>query len=124
MNHSCIPHRRRLNTEPVRLFWNRSAAKTPNWQVTELSTRMVVLPMTNGTVSFAVSTGHNSGTVDRIEKYMANMPAKNMSSLESHTIVPTETLLGRRSAGCFVVGAARSEEHTSELQSRCQLVCR
>jgi hypothetical protein len=28
-------------------------------------------------------------------KYMANSPAKNISSLESHTIVPTETMLGR-----------------------------
>jgi hypothetical protein len=32
-------------------------------------------------------------------KYMANSPAKNMSSLDSHTTVPTETMLGRFRAG-------------------------
>jgi hypothetical protein len=32
--------------------------------------------------------------VARIEKYMANSAAKNISSLESHTIVPTLTMLG------------------------------
>jgi hypothetical protein len=29
-----------------------------------------------------------------MEKYIANSAAKNMSSLESHTIVPTLTMLG------------------------------
>ena len=31
----------------------------------------------------------------RMEKYIAKSPAKNMSSLESQTIVPTLTMLGR-----------------------------
>ena len=31
----------------------------------------------------------------RIEKYIANSAAKNISSLESHTMVPTLTMLGR-----------------------------
>ena len=31
----------------------------------------------------------------RIVKYMANNAAKNISSLDSHTIVPTATALGR-----------------------------
>ena len=35
------------------------------------------------------------GAAARIEKYIANSAAKNMSSLESHTIVPTLTMFGR-----------------------------
>ncbi|GAA3691891.1 hypothetical protein GCM10022238_05660 [Gordonia hankookensis] len=31
----------------------------------------------------------------RATKYIAKSPAKNMSSLDSHTIVPTLTMLGR-----------------------------
>ncbi|GHJ13972.1 hypothetical protein TPA0908_19670 [Micromonospora sp. AKA38] len=38
---------------------------------------------------------HCSGAAARIEKYIANSAAKNMSSLESHTIVPTLTMFGR-----------------------------
>ena len=32
---------------------------------------------------------------ERIWKYMAKRPAKNISSLPSHTMVPTDTMLGR-----------------------------
>src|SRR3954447_10286781 len=39
--------------------------------------------------------GQSPGCTDRIVKYMANSPAKNMSSLDSHTMVPTLTMLGR-----------------------------
>ncbi len=39
--------------------------------------------------------GQSPGCTDRIVKYIANRPAKNMSSLDSHTIVPTLTMLGR-----------------------------
>ncbi|GAB3246017.1 hypothetical protein GCM10027562_03090 [Arthrobacter pigmenti] len=52
-----------------------------------------------GTFSKADSVAHISGAVDRSVKYMANRPAKNMSSLESHTTVPTETMFGRFSVG-------------------------
>ncbi|GLW32426.1 hypothetical protein Areg01_53640 [Actinoplanes regularis] len=38
---------------------------------------------------------HMSGAAARMEKYMANNAAKNMSSLESQTMVPTLTMLGR-----------------------------
>ncbi|GLY01784.1 hypothetical protein Acsp01_21630 [Actinoplanes sp. NBRC 101535] len=38
---------------------------------------------------------HCSGAAARMEKYIANNAAKNMSSLESHTMVPTLTMLGR-----------------------------
>ncbi|GAA4624464.1 hypothetical protein GCM10023113_13600 [Cellulomonas oligotrophica] len=46
-------------------------------------------------LSFSVWTAHSAGTAARTVKYMANRPAKNMSSLASQTIVPTETGLGR-----------------------------
>src|SRR5690625_1566070 len=113
MNHSCMPQRATLKIEPVRERWNLSAAKTPNWQVTELKTRIMVLPIAKGSVSLAVSMGHSSGTVARIEKYIAKIPAKNMSSLESHTMVPTETLLGRFRAGWWAVGAVVMDDTVS-----------
>ena len=37
---------------------------------------------------------HCSGAAARMEKYIANSAAKNISSLESQTIVPTLTMLG------------------------------
>src|ERR1700759_3884353 len=39
--------------------------------------------------------GQSPGCTARIVKYMANRPAKNISSLESQTIVPTLTMFGR-----------------------------
>src|SRR5215475_15756013 len=39
--------------------------------------------------------GHWSECTERIVKYIANRPAKNMSSLDNHTIVPTLTRFGR-----------------------------
>lgn len=36
-----------------------------------------------------------SGACARATKYMAKSPAKNMSSLDNHTMVPTLTRLGR-----------------------------
>src|SRR6266516_3426369 len=39
--------------------------------------------------------GQSFECTDRIVKYMANRPAKNMSSLDSQTIVPTLTRFGR-----------------------------
>src|SRR3954467_618879 len=39
--------------------------------------------------------GQSPGCTDRIVKYMANSAAKNISSLDSHTMVPTLTMLGR-----------------------------
>src|SRR3954471_10333620 len=39
--------------------------------------------------------GQWSGCTDRTVKYMANRPAKNISSLDSHTMVPTLTMFGR-----------------------------
>ncbi|GAA4728605.1 hypothetical protein GCM10023216_19970 [Isoptericola chiayiensis] len=43
----------------------------------------------------------SSGITERTVKYMANRPAKNISSLASHTIVPTETVFGRLTVTCW-----------------------
>jgi hypothetical protein len=48
-----------LKTLPVRPTWPRSAAKTPSWQVTEDSTRIVVFTAAYGTLSFSVSICHS-----------------------------------------------------------------
>jgi hypothetical protein len=54
-----------------------------------------VLIRANGTSSFAVSAAHNSGDAVRRLKYIANRAAKNITSLPSQTIVPTDVGLGR-----------------------------
>src|SRR3954453_22607739 len=103
-----------LRTEPARPTWPRSAAKTPSWQVSDDSTRIVVFTAANGTLRIAVLSAHRSGLTARIVKYDANRAAKNISSLESQMIVPTETMLGRswcpcrREAGIAVAVAPRS----------------
>ncbi len=63
--------------------------------MTDDSTRMMVLAVENGTLSFSVSCAHSSGLTERTVKYAANRAAKNISSLESQMIVPTLTMLGR-----------------------------
>ena len=72
-----------------------SAANTPIWQVTDDSTRTVVLTVENGMFSSLGSVAQSSGLTDRIVKYIANSAAKNISSEESHTIVPTAVVSGR-----------------------------
>src|SRR2546423_14816780 len=44
--------------------------------------------------SAGVCSRHIAGSAARIEKYIANSAAKNISSLESQTMVPTLTMLG------------------------------
>src|SRR5882757_9274372 len=39
--------------------------------------------------------GQSCACTERTVKYIANSPAKNISSLESQTMVPTLTMLGR-----------------------------
>src|SRR4051794_26917857 len=56
--------------------------------------------------------GQLPGCTARIVKYMANRPAKNISSLESQTMVPTLTMFGRVSECTLLdsnVGAAAVE---------------
>ena len=86
--------RRSLKTSPF------SAANTPHWQVKLDATRMIV----NGVAYASFGTifspsgrviGQSPGCTARIVKYIANRPAKNISSLESQTMVPTLTMLGR-----------------------------
>src|SRR5690606_23028561 len=43
-----------------------------------------------------------------MEKYIANNPAKNISSLESHTMVPTLTMLGRVSEWILLLSMAEA----------------
>ena len=81
--------RRSLATSP------RSAAKTPIWQVTELSTRIRVLVSANGMLRNCVSSAQTSGFTARRVRYIANRPAKNINSLDSQTMVPTATRFGR-----------------------------
>ncbi|GAA5161935.1 hypothetical protein GCM10023341_12980 [Ornithinimicrobium tianjinense] len=45
---------------------------------------------------------HIPGSVERIVKYIANSPAKNMISLESQTIVPTPVMFGLVAGPCAV----------------------
>ncbi|GAB7191212.1 hypothetical protein NUM3379_19190 [Kineococcus sp. NUM-3379] len=56
---------------------------------------MAVFTLENGMLSIAGPVSHISGATERIVKYMAKSPAKNMSSLDNHTITPTDTTLGR-----------------------------
>src|SRR3954468_23276897 len=39
--------------------------------------------------------GQSPGWTERTVKYIANSPAKNINSLDSHTMVPTLTTFGR-----------------------------
>src|SRR2546430_17553528 len=80
--------RRSANTSP------RSAANTPIWQVTEENTRNSVNGSAYQTSRWGVCSRHRLGAAARIEKYIANSAAKNISSLESQTMVPTLTMLG------------------------------
>ena len=48
-----------------------------------------------GMLSLRSSASTARASTERIVKYIAKSPAKNISSLESHTMVPTETMLGR-----------------------------
>src|SRR3990170_4884828 len=77
-----------------------SAANTPSWQVTEDSTRTVVLIVENGMFSSSGWVSHSPGLTDRIVKYIANSAAKNISSELSHTMVPTAVVSGRLAGTC------------------------
>src|SRR5687768_1262743 len=58
------------------------------------ATRMIVKVRAYGRFSSVGSGGHPSVARARAVKYMANRPAKNISSLESQMIVPTLTMFG------------------------------
>src|SRR5512132_759293 len=94
-NHSRNPHLQNWAVEPVRPICPRSAANTPNWQVTDDSNRTVVLTAANVRSSVTPGVGQSCGpNTDRTVKYIAKRAAKNISSLASQTMVPTLTMLG------------------------------
>src|SRR3954471_4784919 len=72
-----------------------SAANTPNWQVNDDATRISVKTTAYGMFSSVGAGGHPGVARARAVKYMANSPAKNISSLASQMIVPTLTMFGR-----------------------------
>src|SRR4051794_34557186 len=72
-----------------------SAANTPNWQVNDDATRISVKTTAYGMFSSVGAGGHPWVARARAVKYMANSPAKNISSLASQMIVPTLTMFGR-----------------------------
>src|SRR6476660_5801318 len=86
----------------------RSAAKTPIWHVTEDSTRTMVKVSAYQMLRCWVCSFHSSGAAARMEKYIAKSAAKNISSLESHTIVPTLTMLGLVSEWIWLLGMAEA----------------
>src|SRR5437667_8635057 len=111
--HSRRPHRAGLKTLPVRLIWPRSTANTPIWQVTLESSSTVVL--IEPSVRFRCAPGQGSPwplSTERMVKYIANNAAKNMSSEDSHTMVPTLTrfgLLAGERGGVFVADAVATK---------------
>src|SRR6266571_8127395 len=80
----------------VRFTWPRSIANTPIWQVTLESSSTRVLVVASGILSLTGGQGlPRPMSTERIVKYMPNSAAKNISSEDSQTIVPTLTRLGR-----------------------------
>ena len=65
--HSRRPQARMLSSDPVRLTWPRSAAKTPIWQVKELATSTVVLTIANGMLIISVEVSQ-SGSVPAADR--------------------------------------------------------
>src|SRR5690606_6555868 len=102
MRNVMVNHRRTAWASP------RSARNTPIWQVTDEASRISVNGSAYQTLRLGLCSTHSSGAAARMEKNIANRPAKNNSSLESHTIVPTATMVGRFSerTGLTIPGAA------------------
>jgi hypothetical protein len=73
--------------------------------VNDDKTKMMVLVRAKGTFKRAVSASQIAGALARRLKYIANSPAKNITSLPSHTIVPTEVGLGRLITGLVLAVA-------------------
>src|SRR6516162_11574083 len=111
--HSRSPHLPAFQMLPVRLIWPRSTANTPIWQVTLDSSSTMVLTVLSLRSRWAP--GHGSPwllSTERMVKYIANSAAKNMSSEDSQTIVPTLTrfgLLAGERGGVFVADAVATK---------------
>src|SRR6516164_6008285 len=109
--HSRSPHVLGFQTLPVRLIWPRSTAKTPIWHVTLDSSSTTVLIVPSVRSRCAPGQGRPSPlSTERMVKYIANNAAKNMSSEDSHTMVPTLTrfglLAGERGGVCVADAVA------------------
>jgi hypothetical protein len=63
--------------------------------VNDDATRINVLIRANGTLRIDAPSAHISGALALKLKYIAKRAAKNITSLPSQTIVPTEVGLGR-----------------------------
>src|SRR5699024_8788983 len=112
--HSCMPHRVTCHNGPLRTLRNSSAAHTPIWQVTELSTSTRVFTEENPTLRWSWPACHTSGPATaRWVKYMANSPAKNISSEDNQTIVPTWVGFGLLTARCGVLGGEVADDTSS-----------
>src|SRR3981081_3147811 len=101
--HSRRPQRIGIKMLPVRRTWPRSIANTPIWQVTLEASSTRELLVASG--ALRATGGHGLPrplSPERIVKYMANSAAKNISSEDSQTIVPT--LTRRRLLGAGGVG--------------------
>src|SRR5918997_796053 len=117
-----MPQRFSWRNEPERTGWNRSAAKTPAWQVKDDATSTALLSAAKVKLSLSACAAHSaSGITERTVKYMANKPAKNISSLASHTIVPTDTGFGRLTLTCWWAwGAAAVAVDTRAIMADCR----
>lgn len=85
---------------------------------------MTVMVRANGTLSLPDSLGQISAETERCVKYIANRPAKNMSSLASHTMVPTDTEFGRitlRSWLCWAALVVDTRTLLPEISGRVRL---
>src|SRR6266700_6802525 len=93
--HSRRPQLIGWSSDLVRLIWPRSTANTPIWQVTLDSSRTVVFVEPSAMLRCAPGQASPEPlSTDLTVKYIANNAAKNISSDESQTMVPTLTRLG------------------------------
>ena len=99
----------------MRTGWKRSAANTPIWQVTDDSTSTVVFTAANVMFSFGRSSAPMPGRRRPEREVHREEAAKNMSSLASHTIVPTDTGFGRLTLTWGLVRGAAVAVDTSSL---------
>src|SRR5690606_39507392 len=123
MNRVSRYQRRNPKTSP------RSAANTPSWQVNDEATRMIVNGNAHGRLSTngsgSLHPGGFGGQFSAVfwaftVKNIAKSPAKNISSLESQTMVPTLTMFGRFSecTRWLIVGAAVVTPRIMSLHAR------
>src|SRR5579863_2595086 len=110
--HSRRPQLSGWKIDLVRLIWPRSTANTPIWHVTLDSSSTVVFTEPSAMSRCAPGQARPWPlSTDLIVKYIANSAAKNISSEDSQTMVPTLTrlglLAGERGVVCAVAVATK-----------------